>query len=86
MRIHHVVAHVSFVQIESRWDGGKPSRRRSTRSRHSATRIVLGGASAVIALQLALAHPRIEQVITPIRRPLSANKKLENPVSDRLEL
>lgn len=48
-------------------------------------RILLIGATGLVgqsALRQALAHPQVEQVIAPTRRPLSPHAKLINPVVD----
>jgi uncharacterized protein YbjT (DUF2867 family) len=49
--------------------------------------LILGASGLVggITLRLALAHPSIEHVIAPTRKALPLHKKLENPVSDRLQ-
>ncbi len=48
-------------------------------------RVLLIGATGLVGqsvLRQALAHPRVEQVIAPTRRPLSPHAKLINPVVD----
>jgi uncharacterized protein YbjT (DUF2867 family) len=49
--------------------------------------LILGASGLVggITLRLALAHPAITRVIAPTRKALPPDKKLENPVSDRLQ-
>jgi uncharacterized protein YbjT (DUF2867 family) len=49
--------------------------------------LILGASGLVggIALRLALAHPDFEHVVAPTRKALPPDKKLDNPVSDRLQ-
>jgi uncharacterized protein YbjT (DUF2867 family) len=54
-----------------------------------ALKVLVLGASGLVGanvLRLALAHPDIERVIAPTRKPLPPHEKLTNPVSDRLQL
>ena len=49
--------------------------------------LILGASGLVggITLRLALVHPDIEHVIAPTRKALAPHRRLENPVSDRLQ-
>jgi uncharacterized protein YbjT (DUF2867 family) len=52
-------------------------------------KVLILGASGLVgsnALELALAHPSITQVIAPTRKSLPSRGKLTNPVSEQLEL
>jgi uncharacterized protein YbjT (DUF2867 family) len=52
-------------------------------------KVLILGASGLVgsnALEQALAHPSITQVIAPTRKSLPPRSKLTNPVSERLEL
>ena len=51
-------------------------------------KLLLLGASGLVGKNLlaqSLAHPTIESVVAPTRRPLGTHPKLRNPVSDRLD-
>src|SRR5580692_487794 len=52
-------------------------------------KILILGATGLVgrsALVQAVTHPAINQVVAPTRKPLPANGKLMNPVSEQLEL
>jgi uncharacterized protein YbjT (DUF2867 family) len=52
------------------------------------TKVLILGASGLAggeSLRRALAHPQIERVIAPTRRPLPSNAKLMNPVAPELD-
>jgi uncharacterized protein YbjT (DUF2867 family) len=52
-------------------------------------KVLILGATGLVgrsALEQALAHPSITEVIAPTRKPLSPRSKLTNPVSEQLKL
>src|SRR5271168_1620481 len=51
-------------------------------------KVLILGATGLVghsALVQAVTHPAINQVVAPTRKPLRANSKLMNPVSEQLE-
>lgn len=52
-------------------------------------KVLILGASGLVgrnALERALAHPSVTEVVAPTRKPLPLRRKLTNPIAEQLQL